>query len=60
MIVRAWLEEGSSVPLRAQIRLSSDISTGFERTLTVTSSVAVCETVTEWLADVVRQLAPAD
>ncbi|HEX8770495.1 MAG TPA: hypothetical protein VF711_06990, partial [Acidimicrobiales bacterium] len=35
LVIRAWVERGSSEPLRAQIRLSTDVSAGFERTLTV-------------------------
>lgn len=52
LIIRAWIEEGSSEPLRAQIRLTADISSGFERTLTLARAGAVYATVQEWLADV--------
>lgn len=52
LIIRAWMEEGSPEPLRAQIRLTSDVSSGFERTLTLAQADAVCATVQEWLAEV--------
>jgi hypothetical protein len=53
MIIRAWAEEGSSEPLRAHVRVVTDVSTGEERTMTLTRVEAVCATVQEWLADIV-------
>lgn len=53
LIIRAWTEEGSSDPLRAQIRFTKDVSCGFERTLTLAQADAVCATVREWLAEIV-------
>ena len=50
LIIRAWTEEGSSEPLRAQIRLTTDISTGIQNTLTFARAEEVCATVQEWLA----------
>ena len=52
LIIRAWTEEGSSEPLRAHIRLTSDVSSGIDRTLTLAQADAVCATVREWLAEV--------
>ena len=52
LIIRAWTEEGSSEPIRTQVRVSTDVSTGFERTLTLARAEAVCATVHEWLADI--------
>ncbi len=52
LIIRAWMEEGSPEPLRAQIRLTSDVSSGFERTLTLAQADEVCATVKAWLAEV--------
>jgi hypothetical protein len=49
LIIRAWIEHGSSDPLRAHIRLSTDTSTGIDRELTLTQVDAVCDTVQEWL-----------
>jgi len=34
------------------VRLSTDVSTGIERTLTLTRAEAVSATVQEWLADI--------
>lgn len=50
LIIRAWTEPGSTEPLRAQVRLTTDISAGFERTLTLSRSADVCAVVREWLA----------
>ncbi len=52
LIVRAWVERGSTRPLRAKIRLTKDVSNGFEKTATVTSPEAGAEMVKEWLEDV--------
>jgi len=40
------------------VRLSTDISTGIERTVTLTRAEAVCATVQEWLADFLREVEP--
>jgi hypothetical protein len=50
-IIRAWAEPGSSSPLRAEIRLTTDVSLGFERSLTVAQEDAVVEAVQAWLAE---------
>lgn len=55
VIIRAWIEAGSVQPLRAQIRLTTDVSAGFERTLTLSGADEVCATVQEWLDDIVGQ-----
>ena len=52
MIIRAWLEPGSSKPLRAQIRLSTDVGAGFEREMTLADVPAVAAAVEAWLQDV--------
>jgi hypothetical protein len=48
-IIRAWVEPGSSSPLRAQLRLTTDVSQGFEQSLTVGEEEAVVEAVRGWL-----------
>jgi hypothetical protein len=53
LIVRVWVEEGSSEPLRAHIRLTTDVSSGFEDSLTLSQVRAVCEAVETWLGNVV-------
>ncbi len=55
LIIRAWIEEGSSEPLRAQVRVSTDVSAGFDRVLTLSRSEAVCTTVAEWLEDMMSK-----
>lgn len=55
LIIRAWLEPESSEPLRAEVRLSTDVSAGFDRTVTLAQPEAVCATVQEWLDDLLRQ-----
>jgi len=52
LIIRAWIEEGSSEPLRARVQLSTDVSAGFERTPTFARAEAVCAAVHEWLAEI--------
>ena len=54
LIIRAWIEEGSSKPLRAQVRISTDVSSGFERTLTLAEPEAVRDTVLEWLDEIMK------
>ncbi len=50
MIIRAWVEPGSTEPLRARIRVSSDVSPGHERTLVLSRADDVVAAVQEWLA----------
>jgi hypothetical protein len=52
LIIRAWVEPGSSSPLRAQIRLTTDVSEGFDGSLTVTQEQAVVDAVEAWLSDI--------
>jgi hypothetical protein len=50
-IIRAWVEPDSSSPLRAELRLTTDVSRGFERSLTVAEKEAVVEAVQAWLSE---------
>jgi hypothetical protein len=52
LIIRAWIEEGSSEPLRAQVRITNDVSSGFERTFELARAELVVAAVQEWLADI--------
>jgi len=54
LIIRAWVEPGSTDPLRAQIRVTNDISTGIERTVALAESETVMELVDEWLQAIVE------
>ena len=52
LIIRAWVELGSSKPLRAQIRLTTDIAAGFEREVTLADVHGVSAAVETWLRNV--------
>ena len=52
MIIRAWLESGSSTPLRATLRLTNDVSLGLERTVTLADADAIALVVRRWLRDI--------
>ncbi len=49
LIIRAWVEDGSSEPLRAQLSMTSDVSIGMERTSVHTDAVDVGTEVQTWL-----------
>jgi hypothetical protein len=51
LIIRAWADPGSSSPLRAQIRLTTDVSLGVERSETITEADAVIGIVQIWLLE---------
>jgi hypothetical protein len=50
LIIRAWIEPGSSSPLRAQLRITTDVSVGFDASRTLTREEAVIEAVQAWLS----------
>jgi len=54
LIIRAWLEEGSSEPLRAEVRIVTDVSAGIEQRKTFACHEEVLATVQGWLADMVK------
>jgi hypothetical protein len=51
LIIRAWAEPGSSTPLRVQIRLTTDVSQGVERSETIAEADAAIEIVHDWLRE---------
>lgn len=51
MIIRTWVEPGSSKPLRARIRLTRDIGASFENDITLTDIPAITAAVELWLED---------
>lgn len=53
LIIRVWAEPGSSSPLRVQIRLTTDVSLGVERSETITEADAAIEIVQIWLLEMV-------
>jgi hypothetical protein len=52
LIIRAWLEPHPSVPLRANVRTTTNVEAGFEHTLNLTDADGVVEAVRNWLRDV--------
>lgn len=52
-IIRAWVEPGSSLPLRAHLRRTTDVSQGLEQGLTVAEKEAVVAAVQAWLSEMV-------
>ena len=50
LIIRAWVEEGSSEPVRAHILMTDDVSLGYEREVTLSRTEAVSAQVEEWLS----------
>jgi hypothetical protein len=58
LIIRAYLETGSLSPLRAEIRLTSDVSAGIERTFTLVDRDRVSEVVRLWLDDILDSPGP--
>lgn len=58
LIIRAWIEEGSSEPLRAHIRLTTDVSCGFEETMALSQVPDVCKAVETWLGNVLSGSTP--
>lgn len=55
LIIRAWVEAGSSEPLRAQIRIVDDVSTQHERRLALSRPDAVCAAVMGWLEELTAE-----
>jgi hypothetical protein len=54
LIIRAWTEDGSSAPLRAQLSMTSDVSMGMERTSVHSDVIEVGTEVQSWLAGILE------
>jgi hypothetical protein len=52
LIIRAWIEEGSSAPLRAQLSMTSDVSMGMERSSVHSEILDVGVEVEAWLKEI--------
>jgi hypothetical protein len=50
-LIRAWVEPGSSSPLRAHIRRTADVTQGFEQSPTVAEKELVVAAVEAWLSE---------
>jgi hypothetical protein len=51
MLLRVWSEQGSAEPLRVDVRQTTDLSTGFRRTTTLTDIDAVLAAVRRFLEE---------
>ena len=60
LIIRAWVEDGSSEPLRAEVRATTDVSAGFDRAVTLARPEDVGATVQTWLVEVLADSAPRE
>ena len=49
LTIRAWCEDGSQHPLRAEIRFADDVAFGFRSTLTFVHADDVVEAVRDFL-----------
>jgi hypothetical protein len=49
MVLRVWTEDGSTEPLRVDVRQTYDLSRGFRRTLTLTDIDIVLSAVRTFL-----------
>lgn len=49
MVIRAWIEKGSTKPLRAEVRHTSDVATGFKTESTLTEPDGVVAEVRAFL-----------
>src|SRR5687768_9922352 len=58
LLIRAWVEKGSSKPLRAHIRTTTDVSKGFETESTVVDVASSSAIVESWLGDVLADAQP--
>jgi hypothetical protein len=52
LTIRAWCEEGSEHPLRAEIRIADDVAMGFRSTVTTVHAEAVLGAVRDFLEGV--------
>ncbi len=59
MIIRVWIEDGSTVPLRAQVSVTHDVEGGIEHTMTLVHAADVTRAVDDWIAEMVGPASPA-
>lgn len=52
LTIRAWCEDGSGHPLRAEVRIADDVAFGFRSTFTSVNADAAVEAVREFLDSV--------
>jgi hypothetical protein len=54
LIIRAWVEPGSAAPLRAQVRVTDDVSAGLDQVLTLASPEEAGALVDVWLQRILK------
>lgn len=52
LLIRAWVEDGSELPLRVEVKFTSDTRVGFEHEATFVDREAVEAAVHAWLMTV--------
>ena len=55
VLIRAWFEDGSSAPLRSNIRFADEHSNGFGKSTRVTTPEAATKVVRVWLEHLVAE-----
>jgi len=58
LIIRAWVEPGSTRPLRAHLRFSTDVAEGFDREVTLANVEDVSSVVEDWLRGILEPPSP--
>jgi hypothetical protein len=58
LTIRAWRADGSEHPLRAEIRLTNDVASGFQHALTLADTERVVEAVRGFLDDLLSSSGP--
>ena len=59
LIIRVWVEQGSARPLRAQVRLTTNVAAGFASEATLADIDGVVAVVEAWLQDFLLDVEPA-
>lgn len=54
LVLRVWMERGATLPLRAYIRQTTDVSRGFEQASTETDVDAAVGSIRTWLKGLVE------
>jgi hypothetical protein len=52
LLVRAWCEDGSASPLRAHVRWTADVSSGFGLGMTLTEADQIVDALRAFLEEV--------
>lgn len=55
LIIRAWREQDLANPLRAQLRMTTDVSQGFSRSVNLADIDEIVRAVRAWLQEVLDE-----